>query len=231
MKKIIISIISCVLFLTTASSVFATESSTPSDGGQTVENEDGIVIKYDENALNGGIDLGMPAKVELSVPFEYSKQYNYNSAASAVMLLNSIGFNYTQQEIADLFNVNSLGLIEGETMVDILNHISEGSRYAFTLEKHDALDIVSLKDHIVEALVYGNPVLMGTLESPGDCYIEGHNQYGILYQYGLVKDYINYGNTVTYIESDYGIYSGFTTNNEINVTNLSYVAGGEWYVW
>lgn len=231
MKKILMSVLSFIILMSTGTIyIYATQEATSSDGVQTVEIEEGTVIQYNENALNGGIDLGMPAKVELTIPFEQPKQYNYSSVASTVMLLNSIGFTYTQQEIADLFEVDRV-VTDGKHVTEVLNHTTEGSRYAFTLEQHDALNITGLKNHIVEALVYGNPLLVNTMESSGDCYLEGHNQYGTLYQYGLVKDYYNYGNSVTYTESDYGIYSGFSVNKKVGITNLSYAAGGKWYVW
>lgn len=231
MKKILMSVLSFIILMSTGTIyIYAAQEATSSDGVQTVEIEEGTVIQYNENALNGGIDLGMPAKVELTIPFEQPKQYNYSSVASTVMLLNSIGFTYTQQEIADLFEVDRV-VTDGEHLTEVLNHTTEGSRYAFTLEQHDALNITGLKNHIVEALVYGNPLLVNTIESSGDCYLEGHNQYGTLYQYGLVKDYYNYGNSVTYTESDYGIYSGFSVNKKVGITNLSYAAGGKWYVW
>lgn len=231
MKKILMSVLSFIILMSTGTIyIYAAQEATSSDGVQIVEIEEGTVIQYNENALNGGIDLGMPAKVELTIPFEQPKQYNYSSVASTVMLLNSIGFTYTQQEIADLFEVDRV-VTDGEHLTEVLNHTTEGSRYAFTLEQHDALNITGLKNHIVEALVYGNPLLVNTIESSGDCYLEGHNQYGTLYQYGLVKDYYNYGNSVTYTESDYGIYSGFSVNKKVGITNLSYAAGGKWYVW
>lgn len=231
MKKILMSVLSFIILMSTGTIyIYAAQEATSSDGVQTVEIEEGTVIQYNENALNGGIDLGMPAKVELIIPFEQPKQYNYSSVASTVMLLNSIGFTYTQQEIADLFEVDRV-VTDGEHLTEVLNHTIEGSRYSFTLEQHDALNITGLKNHIVEALVYGNPLLVNTIESSGDCYLEGHNQYGTLYQYGLVKDYYNYSNSVTYTESDYGIYSGFSVNKKVGITNLSYAAGGKWYVW
>lgn len=231
MKKIVMSILASVILMSTGSGyIYATQEATSSDGDQVVEIEDGTVIRYNENALNGGVDLGVPAKVELLVSYEQPKQYNYNSAASAAMLLNSIGFNYTQQEIADLIAVNRT-VTDGEHLTEVLNQITEGSRYAFTLEQHDASDIASLKKHIIEALVYGNAILVNTIESTGDCYLEGHDQYGVLYQYGMVKDYYNYGNTITYTDSDYGIFSGFSKNQKVSISNLSYAVGGKWYVW
>lgn len=232
MKKILMSILSFAILLGTgAGYIHATQESTPSDGDQTVEIDDATVIRYNENALNGGIDLGIPAKVELTIPFEQPKQYNYSSVASTVMLLKSIGINHTQQELADLLNANNIGMIDGEHLTEVLNHTTEGSRYAFTLEFHDTMNIADLKNHIIEALAYGNPVLVNTVESLGDCYLEGHEQYGTLYQYGLVKDYYNYGETITYTESDYGVFSGFSVNRKVGTTNLSYAAGGKWYVW
>lgn len=231
MKKLLTCILSIAVLHSIGSAYIYAAESTPSDSGQTMEIEDGINIHYNENAMNGGIDLGVPSSVELTVTVERMIQHNYNPVVSAVMLLNSIGLNTTQQEIADLLGVNSLGIINGEQVTEVLNQKTEGSRYAFTWQQHEALDVADFRKHIVEALAYGNPVLVQTMESLGDSYIEGHKQYGTLYQYGLVKDYFNYGDAVTYTESEYGLYSGFSFGKKAGITSLSYAVGGKGYVW
>lgn len=232
MKKLLTGLLSfSILLSTTAAYIHASETSTPSDGEHIVEIEDGVFIRYDENAINSGIDLGIPVKVELSVPFEQSRQYNYNSVVSAVMLLNTIGFNYTQEEMADLLEVDNIEINDGKQITELLNNEIIGSKYAFTWQQHDALNRFDLKNHITEALTYGNPVLINTFENSGDCYIEGHDQYGALYQYGVVKDYFNFGDAITYMESQYGLYSGFFQSKKATFTSLSYAIGGQWYVW
>ena len=35
-----------------------------------------------------------------------------------------------------------------------------------------------------------------------DCYLAGHNIGTTLYHYGIVADYFDYGNTVTYVDQD-----------------------------
>ena len=61
-----------------------------------------------------------------------------------------------------------------------------------------------MKNHITEALSWGNPVMVNTMESPGDVYLQGHNIGTALYHFGVIGDYFDNGNSVTYVDPGYG---------------------------
>lgn len=73
--------------------------------------------------------------------------------------------------------------------------------------------------------------MVNTAESPGDVFIAGHDIGVSLYHFGVVADYFNYGNTVTYTDPGYGRYYGFYMDQTLSITNLSYACGGRGYAW
>ena len=62
-------------------------------------------------------------------------------------------------------------------------------------------------------------------------FIAGHDIGVPLYHFGVVADYFDYGNTVTYTDPGYGRYHGFYLDQTLSITNLSYACGGRGYAW
>ena len=79
-----------------------------------------------------------------------------------------------------------------------------------------------MKNHVVEALSYGNPVMVNTVESPEDCYLIGHDMDYTLYHFEIIGDYFDYGNRVTYVDPGYGRYNGFVMNQTVTIERMSH---------
>lgn len=94
-----------------------------------------------------------------------------------------------------------------------------------------AATVTNVQDHIVEALSYGNPVMVNTYETTGDCYLEGHENYSELYHYGIVGDYFNYGEEVTYVDPGAGMFTGFVMNQTVDIDDMCKAIGTRGYVW
>lgn len=219
------------------------------DNGETIILEDGTVIHYDNTVMNGGINLSesrntsinktitnrsVAESVELPITFETQKYYYYCAPAAAKMLLSSIGFNVTQDYLATLFKTSpEEGTAAGSHLANAMNNIVSGSRYGFTWKWYDysASSVSTVKSNFVEALSYGNPVMANTVEYAGDWYLNGHDNYLPLYHFGLVADYFNYGNEVTYVDPGYGMFTGFSMNQRVSITNMCKAMGTRGYVW
>lgn len=206
-------------------------------------------------ALNGGVDLltqpafeepermqtasmsrasriTTPERVILQVPFQTQQTDYWCGPASAKMLLETIGYNYSQQQLANMLGTNArIGTEAGHKIPNVLNSIVKGSRYHFNWEWQQPHEVAKMKGHVVEALSYGNPVIVNTVESPGDVYIAGHNTGYPLYHYGIIGDYFGYGDTVTYVDPAHGRFNGFILEQQVSITNMSKAAGGRGYVW
>lgn len=225
------------------------KAATNESGAQSVVTEDGRVIFRDDNIVNGGIDINTELDVEgklfekslapttrassvvISIPFQTQQNDYYCGPASARMVLGGIGYNVTQDYMASLLGTTVNGTNAGNGVANALNRVVAGSKFQFNWQWHTYSDVNTIKAHIVEALSYGNPVMVNTMESPGDVYLVGHNIGTTLYHYGVVADYFNNGNEVTYTDPGYGRYSGFVMDQRASITNLSYAVGGRGYAW
>lgn len=202
-------------------------------------------IQADFETVNGGIDTetpleesvkGMdrapkPRQVILKIPFQTQINNYYCGPASAAMVVNSLGYRKTQQQMASLLGTTTNGTNAGNGVANALNNVVRGSRYKFNWEWHTYTQINKMKGHIMEALSYGNPVMVNTMESPGDVYLKGHNIGTALYHYGVIGDYFDNGNTVTYVDPGHGRFNGFVMEQRVSIKNMSYATGGRGYAW
>lgn len=203
-------------------------------------------LQYDTELVDGGIDTetqpteapfkvmersSKPRQVILRIPFQTQINDYYCGPASAAMVVNALGYNKTQYQMAALLGTTTNGTNAGAGVANALNTVVRGSRYKFVWEWHDYRNINRMKGHIVEALSYGNPVMVNTVESPGDVYLRGHNIGKALYHYGVIGDYFDYGNSVTYTDPGYGRYAGFVQDQRVSIKDMSYAAGGRGYAW
>lgn len=208
---------------------------------------DGTTVLYDNQAVNGGIDRSstsevdstyskrgarsIPSSVVISIPFQTQQTDYYCGPASARMVLGGIGYSRTQNQMASLLGTTTAGTYAGDGVANALNSVVAGSKYAFRWQWHTYTNVSTIKGHITEALSFGNPVMVNTVEGPGDVWLQGHNIGTALYHFGVVADYFDYGNSVTYTDPGYGRYSGFVQDQRASITNLSYAVGGRGYAW
>ncbi|HEL2055973.1 TPA: C39 family peptidase [Streptococcus suis] len=231
-KKLGSLLLLCATSLSLSTSVFA---ATTQEG-----------IKEDRTAINGGVDLETPLEdnvvkisvrapkpkdVILNVPFQTQINNYYCGPAAAAMVVNTLGYNKTQQQMASLLGTTTNGTNAGNGVANALNAVVRGSRYQFRWEWHTYNQIDKMKGHVVEALSYGNPVMVNTAESTGDVYLQGHNIGAPLYHFGLIADYFNYGNEVTYVDPAHGLIPGFLMNQRVSIRNMSYATGTRGYAW
>lgn len=233
MKKILYSTTILASFMFTSINVSAT---TNKDGG----------ITFDSSIVNGGVDTETklinpgfkisprapkPKQVILKIPFQTQKTDYYCGPASASMIVKSLGYNKNQDQMAGLLGTTKNGTNAGNGVANALNSVVKGSKYKFNWEWHTYNHVDKMKNHIKEALSWGNPVMVNTMESPGDVYIQGHNIGTTLYHYGIVGDYFDNGNQVTYVDPGHGRYRGFLMNQKVSIKNMSYATGGRGYAW
>lgn len=212
------------------------------------KNPNGEIIS-DPNAVNGGVNLSpssmklsdsevksilrapKPAQVVLYIPFQTQQNNYYCGPASASMIVNALGYYKTQDQMAKLLGTTKDGTNAGNSVADALNKAVRGSKYIFRWSWQGYHDVEKMKKHIVEALSYGNPVLVNTTEGPGDCYLIGHNVGYTFNHFGIIGDYFDYGNRVTYVDPGYGLYKGFVMNQTVTIENMSHATGGRGYAW
>lgn len=202
--------------------------------------------QFDDSVVNGAMDFetqldepvikiqersAKPRQVILSIPFQTQQTYYYCGPASAAMVVNSLGYNKTQNEMASLLGTTTAGTAAGNGVANALNAVVRGSRYKFTWEWHNYNQVDKMKNHVVEALSWGNPVMVNTVESPGDVYLRGHNIGSPIYHFGVIGDYFDYGNSVTYTDPGYGRFSGFVMDQRVSIKDMSYATGGRGYAW
>lgn len=207
-------------------------------------NQEGI--QENTEVVNGGVDLetplednvikvssrsAKPKEVILYIPFQTQINNYYCGPASAAMVVNALGYNKTQQQMASLLGTTTNGTNAGNNVANALNNVVRGSRFKFRWEWHTYNQIGKMKGHIVEALSYGNPVMVNTAESPGDVYLKGHNIGVPLYHFGVIGDYFNYGNEVTYVDPAHGRIRGFLIEQRVSIKNMSYATGTRGYAW
>lgn len=182
------------------------------------------VVKYSDRAPK-------PSQVILDIPFQTQQTDYYCGPAAAAMVVNSLGYSKTQDQMARLLGTTESGTAAGNGVANALNNVVRGSKYKFNWEWQNYNEVAKMKGHVMEALSYGNPVIVNTVESPGDVYLAGHNIGTYLYHFGIIGDYFNYGNEVTYVDPGYGRYGGFQMNQRVSIKNMSYAAGTRGYVW
>ena len=202
-------------------------------------------IQSDVTSIDGGVDTETlatespkypdraprPSQKELSIKFQTQINDYYCGPASASMIVTSLGRPRTQQQMASLLGTTTNGTNAGNGVANALNAVMKGSRYKFNWVWHTYNEIDKFKDNVTHAISYGNPVMVNTLESPGDSYLAGHNMGTTLYHYGIVGDYFDNGNSVTYVDPGYGRYPGFKMNQRVSIRNMSYAVGGRGYAW
>ncbi len=71
--------------------------------------------------------------------------------------------------------------------------------------------------------------MVNTAEGPGDVYLAGHDIGSAFYHYGVVADYFNNGNTVTYTDPGYGRFAGFVMDQRVSINDLSNATGTRGY--
>lgn len=203
-------------------------------------------VQEDNTVINGGVDFETPLEenvikiserapkpkqVILKIPFQTQINNYYCGPASASMIVNSLGYNKSQQQMASLLGTTTNGTNAGNGVANALNNAIKGSRFKFRWEWHTYNQIDKMKGHVVETLSYGNPVMVNTAESPGDVYLKGHNIGAPLYHFGVIGDYFNYGNEVTYVDPGYGRVPGFVMKQRVSIKNMSYASGTRGYAW
>ena len=105
------------------------------------------------------------------------------------MIVTALGYPKTQDEMAKLLGTTKEGTDAGDGVAAALNKAVRGSKYVFRWSWQGYHDVEKMKKHIVEALSYGNPVLVNTTEGPGDCYLIGHNVGYTFNHFGIIGDY------------------------------------------
>lgn len=202
MKKIIgLTIAFSMLFCITTVHVKAARETTVTDDGINGK----VDLKTSDFVPNAELEIlktnskqFKASSKELDIPFESQKNEYWCAPAAATMMLKTNGFSVSQKEMA-----NAFGTTVGYGISDALNEIVSGSEYYFTWEWHVAEDVSTLKEHTVEAINYGNPVLLNTYETADDIQIDGHDMGTDLYHSGLIGDYFDYGNSASYVDPGY----------------------------
>lgn len=211
---------------------------------------DETFITSDPTQIDGGVDFSTPLYLmeeevinkaqaistqsdskEITIPFETQKTNYYCGPAAAQIVLGGIGYSVTQEYMAGLLGTTTNGTTAGNNVANALNQVVSGSKFQFLWEWHTAGNIATIRSHIVEAINYGNPVMVNTAEGPGDVYLAGHDIGSALYHYGVVADYFNNGNTVTYTDPGYGRFVGFVMDQRVSINDLSNATGTRGYAW
>lgn len=249
MKKLLTSVLSLSIMFSFPLLNMTVSATTNSSGEETYINDDGIEIVYNNDVVNGSVDLNTEpiassqidkskivkpraSSVEIPITFEKQQNYYYCGPAAAVMTLKAIGFNKTQNQMRDLLGTTEAsGTPAGNSVANALNAVVAGSKYQFNWVWHTSTNTSTIKNNVVEALNYGNPVMVNTLEYANESYFAGHGNYDVLYHFGVVADYFNYGNSVTYVDPGYSVFPGFLMNQTVSISDLSNAAGGRGYAW
>lgn len=185
------------------------------------------VVSQNNNTLKT-----IPRQVVISIPFQTQQNDHYCGPASARMVLGGIGYNVTQDYMASLLGTTAKGTNAGDNVANALNQVVAESIYHFNWVWHsNPSNSTTIKNHITEALSYGNPVMVNTMEGPGDVYLAGHDIGVPLYHYGVVADYFDYGAYVTYTDPAFGLITGFVQDQRVSIQNLSNAVGGRGYAW
>lgn len=231
------------LVSTTVANISAATSSP--DGNSVIKTEDGTEITYDNNVANGGIDNDInvvidnnkklvknaPAGKSLNVKHQTQQNDYYCGPASASMIVKYLGFNKSQNDMAKLLGTtSSAGTGAGNNVANALNKVAS-SKAKFSWSWHKYNEVTKIKNHVLTAINYGNPVMINTLETPGDWCLQGHNTGYDLYHFGVISGYSNFGNAGIYLDPGYGRFSGFVKQQIAAMSDLSFAAGQRGYAW
>lgn len=238
--------IALVLTLVSTTSATISASTVSPEGSSVIETENGTEIIYDDNSVNGGVSKDFNIKIDnskkstsraeaaaksLNVKHQTQQNNYYCGPASASMIVKYLGYNKSQADMAKLLQTNSSdGTSAGNNVAQALNKVAS-SKAKFTWEWHNYSNVKQIKSHIKTAIDFGNPVMINTVESPGDWYIKGHNTGYTLYHFGVIKGYSNFADAGVYLDPGYGRFSGFIKEQITTTKNLSYAAGGRGYAW
>lgn len=246
MKKILRLFVAIFVFLLSVSMSFAvTDNEISSSGDEIIVGEDSQEVIFDNSAIDGGIEeeilYSIPKIMTRSTPdtpmsknlnLQWVQQINgyYCAPAAGEMIVKPFNPSITQTTIAskNYFNTTTNGTDFGihlKTALETLTGISWG------IQSHVYSDVSTLQNRVVAAITYGNGVLVNTVESPGDCYLQGHDAYGVLYHYGVIDAYTSYGNNVVYKDPGAGMYPEFAKSQTVTITKMSYAIGGRGYLW
>lgn len=239
-KKLLILSIVVFYFSLISDTTFAAKN----HKGKTV-NVNGVEVSYDSNAINGGVspiptgndpkfaDRLVEKEKYLSVPFETHINNYYSAPAAISMILNSLGITtYSQQQIAQKLGTLSNGTYTGYQIEHTLNSIVNGSKYKFNWVWYSNVnDFNSVKDNIISAVEYGNPVIINTEENLGDVFFRGHNTRLSFYNYGIIYAYFNYGNDFMYLDPGYDRFLGFVKFQKTQIKDLNYAMENRGYAW
>lgn len=180
------------------------------------------------------IDGDLPGEKKLKVTHISQQNNYYCGPASALMVLNTIGYNsYNQDSVAKLIGTNENGTGAGQDYIPRgLNSVVEkDGKFKFHWADHKYDDVDSIRMNIMSSISYGNPVIINSYEKPGDVYIHGHDIGIELYHFGVVSEYYSRGTVVTYLDPGYGLFNGFIKSQQVKIKDISYAAGGRGYIW
>lgn len=242
-SKITVSFIIAFTLVFVSTVTISAATISPNDNSE-IETENGTEITYNNNALNGGINddinvvidnnkqLVRSAKASgknLNVKHQTQQTDYYCGPASASMKVKYLGFNKSQNDMAKLLGTtSSAGTGAGNGAANALNKVaSSKAKFSWSWHKYD--EVTKIKNHVLTAIDYGNPVMINTLETPGDWCLKGHNTGYDLYHFGVISGYSNFGNAGIYLDPGYGRFSGFVQQQVATMSDLSYAAGQRGY--
>lgn len=221
----------------------ATEIS-ENEGEDSVLLEDGTKIYY-SSELNGGIDLvntnnyplieknkqiKLPAKY-LNIAHQTQNNGYYCGPAAASMIVKALGFNKSQSQMASILKTSSsTGTEAGDVLASRLNSVTS-SKATFRWQWHDYRNVSTIENHIIQAINYGNGVMVNTMESAGDYYLKGHGWTTTLYHYGVIRGYNSLTGVVSYLDPGAGMFSGFVKEQFVTWDDISKATGGRGYAW
>lgn len=225
---------------------------------QTAETDDGTTVIYNSSEIDGGIDLNgkiteitnektieyyssnqrqinetYPYQKVISLTFQTQNNNYYCAPASVRMLMKAIGKNYTQGQIALLIGTNTGGTSFGSTLLSGINAMAAGTGFSFNLVWHSASDVNGMKSKFMIAIVYGNPVVVNTVEGDNNkpFIFNGHAANNIRYHFGVVNGYKQSGEKYVYTDPAYGMYSGTSQTQDVTKANMSKACELRGYIW
>lgn len=231
MKQLTNILLVLVLFLIFSSTSIVAEQ-------KTATTDDGTTVIYDDEVPGGSIDLSIPdsekdpaasswpASIILTVPYILEKDGS-SALASARMFLKTLGYDISDSRLSELITQST----DPAQLDDVLNTLVDDSAYHFRWSYHDVITLENLKYRIRESLNYGNPILVNTAEYNGEVYIRGHNIGYFVNHYGIIGDYFENGDIITYVDPSQGRFHGFMADQSLSIKQISNAAGGKGYVW
>lgn len=196
---------------------------------------DGNKVSYDENAINGKVDIPNQDektradnyKVELeekylSVPLLLKNTYYVNTINMVLNALDrEVDDNNLVKDIKESYNIFEIK--------DILNKRAEGTKFKFSSDY--ITDINTFKMNTTSAIAYGNPVIVSLSENVGDVYFRNHSTTTDVETFGVISGYTEYGDKVLYLESGHGRFANFSKPQIVKIDDLYFATEGGLYVW